>query len=302
MEVTVLRVLVLIASLLALGPQVLLADITAGGSSVNLSAPATTTTDLGAQLTPYRYLYLYGSGTYGTSSVRLGSLATTHRTLDLPDNTGQLFSTNSLNIAINSGFTFNSTSEFQIMNGYRLSFGTSPGYRMSYYINQTPDTMVFGLNQAVGNSFIVTENGDIDSFDYAVPLQTHPTFVFSSGNKDVNQRGAVRHNGTQFEVTDLAATAAQAKPVRLMGGSTVASASTITPTGNVFHVSGSATIDTITVMGAGSTITLIFDGTATVSDGVGNVKLPAAFVATADDTLDLVSDGAGWYYAGSGVN
>ena len=92
--------------------------------------------------------------------------------------------------------------------------------------------------------------------------------------------------------------------VNSLKGANVASASTITPTGNVFHVTGTTTINTIDTTGinAGTTITLIFDGALTVSNA-GNILPPGgAFVSTANDTLTLVYDGTSWFGAASSVN
>jgi hypothetical protein len=85
-------------------------------------------------------------------------------------------------------------------------------------------------------------------------------------------------------------------------GEAVASAATITPTGNVFHVTGTTNIDNVTIMGAGTTITIIFDGVLTVGDGTGNLKLTAGFTTSADDTLTLASDGTNWLEVARAVN
>jgi hypothetical protein len=72
----------------------------------------------------------------------------------------------------------------------------------------------------------------------------------------------------------------------LMGGGTaVASAATLPlPTGSVFHVTGTATVTSITSTNfqSGVCVTLIFDSTATITDA-GTIKLAGAstnFVAT----------------------
>jgi hypothetical protein len=87
-----------------------------------------------------------------------------------------------------------------------------------------------------------------------------------------------------------------------LGGS-VASGATIAPTGNVFHVTGNASITSIATTGlrAGATLTLIFDGAATLVDG-GTLKLAGNLVATADDTVELVWDGTNWYETRRSVN
>lgn len=88
------------------------------------------------------------------------------------------------------------------------------------------------------------------------------------------------------------------------GGAAVASAAALPlPTGSVFHVTGTTTITSITSTNfqSGVTITLIFDGILTVTDG-GNLKLAGNFVTTADDTLTLAYDGTNWYEVCRSVN
>lgn len=86
-------------------------------------------------------------------------------------------------------------------------------------------------------------------------------------------------------------------------GSSVASASTITVTGNIFHVTGTTTITSVSGTGvtAGTTITIIFDGALTFTDG-SNLKLNGNFVTTADDTITLVYDGTNWHEVARSAN
>lgn len=86
-------------------------------------------------------------------------------------------------------------------------------------------------------------------------------------------------------------------------GADVVSAATITPTGNLFHVTGTTNITSVSATGitAGTEITIIFDGALTFTDG-SNLKLAGNFVTTADDTITLKYDGANWYEIGRSVN
>jgi hypothetical protein len=86
-------------------------------------------------------------------------------------------------------------------------------------------------------------------------------------------------------------------------GADVASASTITPTGNLFHVTGTTNITSVSATGiiAGTRITIIFDGILTFTDG-SNLKLAGNFVTTADDTITLVYDGSNWYEICRSIN
>lgn len=86
-------------------------------------------------------------------------------------------------------------------------------------------------------------------------------------------------------------------------GGAVASAAAIVPTGNVFHVTGTTNITSITstAVNAGTCISIIFDAALTFTDG-NNLKLNGNFVTTADDTISLCFDGTNWYEMARAVN
>lgn len=87
-------------------------------------------------------------------------------------------------------------------------------------------------------------------------------------------------------------------------GGTVASASSITlpNTGNCFKISGTTTINNITILPAGMTVELIFIGALTVNTG-GNIILNnGSFATTASATLTLLSDGTNWYEISKSVS
>lgn len=86
-------------------------------------------------------------------------------------------------------------------------------------------------------------------------------------------------------------------------GADVASAATITPTGNLFHVTGTTTITSVSGTGiiAGTEITIIFDGVLTFTDG-SNLKLNGNFTTAADSTITLKYDGSNWYEVCRSVN
>lgn len=86
-------------------------------------------------------------------------------------------------------------------------------------------------------------------------------------------------------------------------GNAVASAAALVPSGDVFHVTGTTNITSITstYIPAGTMISMIFDGILTLTDG-NNLKLAGNYVTTADDVVNLVYDGTNWFDAGRGVN
>jgi len=124
-------------------------------------------------------------------------------------------------------------------------------------------------------------------------------YVMSSGG--VGDTSIARHSAGVIAVRDDTASSIRSL---LGGGAAVASATALPlPTGNVFHVTGTTTITSITSTNfeAGVVITLIFDGVLTFTDGV-NLKLAGNFVTTADDTITLVYDGTNWYEIARSIN
>lgn len=160
---------------------------------------------------------------------------------------------------------------------------------------QTPDTGLIATGSS--NSLLVAENGE-QNFDFAHPAQTTPTIFIHSNNQNTTQWLGLAHNATHGVIsTGLG-------PVALKGGAAVASAAALPlPTGNVFHVTGTTSVTSITSTGfaAGITITLIFDDVLTFTDG-SNLVLAGNFVTTTSDTITLAYDGTNWYEVARSVN
>jgi len=80
-------------------------------------------------------------------------------------------------------------------------------------------------------------------------------------------------------------------------GENVASAATITPTGNLFHITGSITISAISTSGIsdGSCISMIFDAVCTIENSASLILSGAEdYDAAAGDQLTLSYDGSVW--------
>lgn len=86
-------------------------------------------------------------------------------------------------------------------------------------------------------------------------------------------------------------------------GANVASASSISISGKIFHVTGTNNITSISTSGisAGTEITIIFDDILTFTDG-SNLKLAGNFITSADDSITLVYDGTNFYEAARSAN
>ncbi len=86
--------------------------------SINTSLLAQTGVDLGSTAAPFRNLYLFGGGTFGTDSFELTGTSTANRTVTFPDNTGTV---DELNLAQ----TFTAAKTFT--NSDLLLLGSSSG-------------------------------------------------------------------------------------------------------------------------------------------------------------------------------
>ncbi|WP_430699073.1 terminase large subunit domain-containing protein [Mesorhizobium dulcispinae] len=111
------------------------------------------------------------------------------------------------------------------------------------------------------------------------------------------------NDGADFDINDLKSGWNVTGIFHSFMGTTVASASTIVPTGNLFHVSGTTNIATIDGTGivAGTTIRMIFDGILTVTAG-SNLKMAGNFTTSASDMLVMTWDGTNWYEEGRSAN
>ncbi len=107
------------------------------------------------------------------------------------------------------------------------------------------------------------------------------------------------NSGGDFTVSD-AGTKTMRHDFKATAPITIASAATITLKGSnndVFLISGTTNITSITAAWAGRRATLVFQGALTVMDG-SNLKLNGNYTTAADDTITLVCDGTNWYEEG----
>lgn len=88
-----------------------------------------------------------------------------------------------------------------------------------------------------------------------------------------------------------------------VGADLASHATNVTPTCSVHTITGTTAITSVVVTEypVGKPLTFIFASTPTFTDG-GNLKIAGNLVATANDTITLVSDGTDWYEIGRAVN
>lgn len=151
-------------------------------------------------------------------------------------------------------------------------------------------------NNAGGNLFSVTPNGMLlgpSGDNLRLRADAGRTIILQSNNgaaqAEILTNGSVRTAASLLG--GLAAATASASIVAL-------------PAGNVVHITGTTSIDTINTCDAanqGRHVVLIFDGILTVNDA-SNLRIAGAFTTTADDTLSLMCDGTNWYEIARSVN
>jgi len=93
-----------------------------------------------------------------------------------------------------------------------------------------------------------------------------------------------------------------AKPTGGILGANVASASAIVPTGNIFHLTGTTAVTSITSTGvsAGARVHIIADAASSMTKG-NNLKIAASITFAAADSVTLEYDGTNWYEVGKSV-
>jgi hypothetical protein len=162
------------------------------------------------------------------------------------------------------------------------------------------DGSLFIDNAAFSPAFKITDlNGQVLNLDKANELfQISNTLPFRWVNAGtlVSDIGMARSVAGVMKVTD----GGSGIKGFLGGGTAVASATALPlPTGNVFHVTGTTTITSITATNLqnGVCITLIFDGILTLTAG-NNLKMAGSFVTTANDTWTACFDGTNFYETG----
>lgn len=256
------------------------------GVAVNASLiPGSTSLDIGGSSNPWLNGYF---GTSGSPLIRLHTVA----------GFATISATSGRILFGSSWFSGNSTTNI-LSNDAGIYFGDAGDKGVLIYATaHTVDPIFFALG--TGHRLLVIGDSGDQATDSGLSAASNPTLVVQSA--DHTKRIGIRHNQTNGQIVDLAATAANARPVGEMEGSDVASAATITPTGNFFTVTGTTTIDTITIQSGATCIRLLFSGACSVGDLTGNIDIGAAFTSTANDTLSLCAKSTTWYEVGRSVN
>lgn len=200
-------------------------------------------------------------------------------------------------IVENNYLTVGSVTNYLVNPNSQLIWTWEPSY---YGVGSVKNTiggqrsMQFQLEGTGNNLELVRQYGGSGSYAMAhlVMCANHLWFENSTGRLWAN-------NVQPTTATDGTPIGYESITVPTIGSA----ASIVIPIGaNSCFVSGVTGITSITAPGrSNATITLIFQGILTVTDG-GNLKLAGNFVTTADDTLTLTCDGTNWYEVARSVN
>jgi hypothetical protein len=160
-----------------------------------------------------------------------------------------------------------------------------------------------GRNGAQGSSYACDVHGDRNTLDVDVqdsdPWQVRGVAIRANATK--NRLASLTWTNTADPYSDAGTDTTFLREGR---GDNVASGASLTlPVfGSVFHITGTTNITSISASSCNNrTITLIFDGILTVTDG-SNLKLAGDFVTSTDDTITLWCDGTNWFEICRSVN
>lgn len=254
--------------------------------SINASLIPQTTLNLGAQAAPWKNLWLYGGGTFGTHSIKLDGTPTGHRTITFPDatdtvavlGTAQTFSAaQSFSNTITQ--TSNSATAFQSgPNG-----GTNPVFRL---VNSTASAAtgisITGAAAGGGVAIATLSSGTNEQLNISAKGSGNIVFTFGSGTQftmssSQTQVGTVffangfrAANGTQYTWSD--GTDFNAGIARVAGSATARFTNGSTGSGNILL--GTSTVGAIGTSGVG--VLAIANGTAPGSSPVDTAQFYSA--------------------------
>lgn len=222
--------------------------------------------------------------------------------------------------AVSSGLVLQSTSANGSSDFIQLKVGNN-GAKTGLYIDTvgnagvnttTPGTLL-SASGLTGRFLVQGTAGTPASVGVQSDTQAHTIFIHSGAGTDVKTLQFQTANGVSSLRSLNDALNAIGTTFITMNhtsgvsgfskGNNVASTSAITPTSNLFHLTGTTSVTSITSTNvpAGAEITLIADGNVTITDG-SNLKLAGNFAMTADDTLTLKYDGSNFYETGRSIN
>jgi len=162
-------------------------------------------------------------------------------------------------------------------------------------------------NIAIGDSSLVNITSSATTYNTVIGIASGNGITSGSGNTILGSNISIGNVSNNIAIASgdgvVKIRTTSDGVTSLYHGTNVASASTITATGNSFHVTGTTGITSISgsVLTAGATITLIFDGALTVTDG-SNLILAGNLTTTTGTTLTLKFDGTNFYELSRSIN
>ena len=173
---------------------------------------------------------------------------------------------------------------------------------------------IVSCTNRVGDTLTVTRGYGMCPASYSATTQTNTAYAFNAGDTLSLTLTAEQVKN----ISDVLATALQTSGGTMTGllkqaqSSSIASATTTdlsTATGNEVHITGTTTVTSLGTLPAGTQMTLVFDGSLTLTYNATSLILPGGVSITtqAGDCADMVSEGSGkWrctqYTASSGAS
>jgi hypothetical protein len=257
----------------------------------------------------------YWPGSGGGGGGIGGSTGSTDNSILRADGTGGSTvqnTTTAATLADDGTGTFNGVS----VGTYGGAKGLSVASGDLYFVSAGSGTNIYFTAGSQGMS--LTSNGGITTgmnIVYGgntghVEMGSNLSIYGSAGETRIGSNGVENY----LTITSNGHTLVNGKRFETAKGADVVAANDLTlgAAGNIFHITGTTTINAITTSNwqAGSEITLIFDSTPTVKNntagggGTAVMKLAggADFSATADDVLKLAFDGTKWYEVSRSIN
>lgn len=179
--------------------------------SINTSLLAQSGVDLGAAATAFKDLYLYGSGTYGSTSLRLTGTPTGNRVVTIPDATGTLtLGSNSTAGAIPKSTSNVLSDSIMVESASPATITTSGRHVISGITISTDATDTVG---SLDTSFSVTKNNSNSRTFYGVRVQG----TLNTGGSNTNTTVNLLH----VDTTNTAVTGLTVNLLQLRYGGTI---------------------------------------------------------------------------------
>jgi len=163
-----------------------------------------------------------------------------------------------------------------------IKMGNSNDIKWKYSSIQSNNSLLLGLQGAMGNYLLITDKDRIDS-DRLLPAFSNPALVIESGNVATGEWGAFKHDGTDFVITT------NTGDVSFVRGST--EIARVTASG-VQSIPASGNGGLLRAIGGSATIPTLVPDVTDIDTGIGHAG---------SDLLSFIANGIERMRIGSGI-